>query len=98
MSFNIHLSDPSTKQVLRAKTIHYCRGGSARIGGKNWVAFSKAFGSETALRTLYGKSGAESLPILEAAITSLGEGSARRALVALQSFALACPYGVWMGD
>lgn len=61
------------------------------------------------IRTLYGLTGAESLPILDKAIAALGddidedywkptEGNAKRALTQLQALALMRPDGVWSGD
>lgn len=61
------------------------------------------------IRTIYGLSGAESLPVLDAAIAALGddvaddywastEGNAKRALVQLRALAAMRPDGVWSGD
>lgn len=61
------------------------------------------------VRTIYGLTGAESLPVLEAAIAQLGddvdenywtstEGNAKRALCGLRALAQMRPDGVWDGD
>jgi hypothetical protein len=61
------------------------------------------------IRTLYGLSGAESLPLLDQAIALLGddvsdnyweatEGNAKRALMQLRALATMRPDGVWDGD
>lgn len=73
-------------------------------------AFDKMFGGgETGIRKLYGMTGAESIPVLERAISELGddtdddywtptEGNAKRALVQLLALAKMRPDGVWAGD
>lgn len=61
------------------------------------------------IRKLYGMTGAESIPILEAAIAQLGdemshdyweatEGNAKVALKQCLALAQMCPDGVWEGD
>lgn len=61
------------------------------------------------VRTIYGLTGAESLPVLDRAIAALGndvdadywkptEGNAKRALVQLRALAFLRPDGVWTGD
>lgn len=61
------------------------------------------------IRTIYGMSGAESIPILENAINQLGddaspdyweptEGNAKRALLQLLAMAKMRPDGIWDGD
>ena len=63
----------------------------------------------TGIRTLYGLSGAESLPILNLAIARLKddvtdnywdgtEGNAKRALIQLRALATLRPDGIWDGD
>ncbi len=66
--------------------------------------------TDRGIRTLYGMSGEDSIPILERVIARLTpdnggysywdatEGNARRALEALLTFAKAHPEGVWRGD
>lgn len=61
------------------------------------------------VRVLYGRTGAESIPILQAAIAALGddvdpdywkptEGNAKQALCGLLAFAQMRPDGIWGGD
>jgi hypothetical protein len=61
------------------------------------------------VRTIYGLTGAESLPVLDKAIAQLGddvdpdywkatEGNAKRALLQLRALAAMRPDGLWSGD
>lgn len=61
------------------------------------------------IRSIYGLTGTESIPVLQSAIAQLGddvhpdyweptEGNAKRALVQLQALAQMRPDGVWAGD
>lgn len=61
------------------------------------------------IRTIYGMTGAESLPVLTAAIAQLGndvhpdyweptDGNAKRALIQLHALASLRPDGIWKGD
>lgn len=61
------------------------------------------------IRTIYGMTGAQSIPVLERAISMLGddvdenywrptEGNAKRALTQIQALARMRPDGVWAGD
>ena len=61
------------------------------------------------IRTIYGLTGAESLPVLDAAIAQLGDdvddnywtptdGNAKRALIQLRALAAMRPDGLWSGD
>jgi hypothetical protein len=61
------------------------------------------------VRTIYGMTGAESLPVLDRAISMLADdvdpdywkptdGNAKRALVQLRALAAMRPDGVWAGD
>lgn len=63
----------------------------------------------TGIRTIYGLTGAESLPVLDRAISLLGDdvdpdywkatdGNAKRALTQLRALAAMRPDGVWSGD
>lgn len=69
----------------------------------------KAGGPVRGIRTIYGLTGAESLPILDKAIAALGddvdpdywkatEGNAKRALLQLRALATMRPDGLWSGD
>jgi len=118
MSYDIELTDPVSKDVLRLEFNHRMHGGTYAMGGSNELQlnvtynYSKHFYrvmGENGIRTLYGMSGADSLPILEQAIANLGddvsedyweptEGNAKRALVQLLTMARLRPDGVWRGD
>ena len=86
--------------------------GSVLMGSRNTERFyyrPEVFG-EGGIRSIYGKTGAESIPMLEKAISALGdnvdnsdywhatEGNAKRALYGLLAFAKMRPDGVWDGD
>lgn len=118
MSYDIYLLDPVTKESIEFDSIHDIKGGTYRIGGTNeaWLNitynydkhYRQVFGDE-GIRTIYGKSGAESIPVLKDAISQLGddisndywestEGNAKRALYGLLAFAQLRPDGIWGGD
>lgn len=118
MSYDIDLTDPITGEVLETEEKHDIRGGTYMMGGTtrlhlnvtyNYARhFSRVLGEE-GIRSLYGKTGAESIPLLKKAIEELGndvdddywkptEGNAKRALHGLLAFAQMRPDGVWKGD
>lgn len=118
MSYDIYLVDPVTESVLQLDSAHHMRGGTYAIGGTtdaelnitwNYAKFYyKAFG-EKGIRTIYGMSGAASIPLIVKAAASLGddvhddyweptEGNAKRALLQLKALAEMRPDGVWKGD
>lgn len=119
MSYDISLVDPVTKEVLKGEFTHYISGGTYEVGGTKefWLNitynyspfFRKVFGCEEGIRSLYGKTGAETIPILRDAISKLCdnavhdywvpvEGNAKKALCGLLAFAKLRPDGVWQGD
>lgn len=70
--------------------------------------YRRVFG-ENGIRTIYGMTGAESIPIIKAAMEKLSddisedyweatEGNAKKALAGLLAFAQMRPDGVWKGD
>ena len=118
MSYDITLQDPRTGRTATVPGGHDLRGGTFSVGGTDeaWLNvtynyaphFYRVLG-EKGIRSIYGMTGRESLPILEAAIAQLGhdadsdywkptEGNARRALENLWLLARACPDAVWSGD
>jgi len=118
MSYDISLRDPVTKRVLQLDEPHHMRGGSYQIGGTfraelnityNYAKhYVRVIGID-GIRSLYGKTGAESIPMLKMAIAELGddvnenywdptEGNAKRALTQLLALAQMLPHGVWDGD
>lgn len=82
MSYDVYLADPVTHEVLTMDVPHQMRGGTYAIGGtdKMWVNITYnyalwyykdyAFG-EKGIRSIYGLSGAESIPVLKKAIAAL---------------------------
>lgn len=121
MSYDISLCDPVTHETLEADSAHFIAGGTRAIGGTtelslnvtgNYGKFYRrddVFG-KNGIRSIYGKTGAESIPMLEKAISALcddvddsdywnaTEGNAKRALYGLLAFAEMRPDGVRDGD
>ena len=118
MSYDIYLKDPVTREPLEMETPHYVTGGTYAVNGTSelWLnvtynysdIFYKVLGKQ-GIRTIYGMSGAESIPVLTKAINKLSdevdpdywkptEGNAKKALYGLLSFAQMRPDGVWDGD
>lgn len=118
MSYDISLCDPDTGKVVELRRPHGCRGGTYAVGGTNeaWLNvtynyakhFYRVLGDK-GLRGIYGMTGADSVPILTAAIEKLEndvdddywkatEGNARHALEDLRALALMAPHAVWDGD
>ena len=119
MSYDIYLNDPDTNEVIVFDEKHNLSGGTYEVGGcdEAWLNvtynYSKHFyrfiDKEKGIRFLYGKTGKETIPVLNRAIESLKddfsddywnptEGNAKRALQSLVSFAQMRPDGVWSGD
>ena len=87
MSYDISLTDPTTKETLELDAPHQIKGGIYALGGTreaslnvtynyaDWYymdgVFPKTDGESEGIRSIYGKSGAESIPILKAAIAAL---------------------------
>jgi hypothetical protein len=118
VSYDIYLRDPENHVVLKLDYKHCMGGGTQVLGGTDelWLNvtynysthYYRVFGDK-GIRTIYGKTGAESVPILEDAISKLGdkrsldywkptEGNAKAALIYLLAFANLRPDGVWDGD
>ena len=82
MSYDISLVDPVTRETLTMDAPHQMRGGTYAIGGTDemwvnitynyarWYYKDYAFG-ENGIRSIYGLSGAESIPVLKKAIAGL---------------------------
>lgn len=121
MSYDISLCDPVTHKPLKADSTHFIAGGMRAMGGTKelWINVTYNYGhfyyrpevfGDGGIRSIYGKTGAESIPMLEKAISALGddvdnsdywhatEGNAKRALYGLLAFAKMRPDGVWDGD
>lgn len=118
MSYYIELRDPVTKQILLLEEPHHMRGGTYCVGGEpnarlnvtyNYAPhYYRTFG-ENGIRTLYGLTGAESIPLIKSVAGQLGddvdsdywkptEGNAKKALLQLLALAQMRPDGVWDGD
>lgn len=122
MSYDIELCDPVTGEVLQLDAPHHMRGGTYAVGGTTDAHLNVTYnygphfyrvihpnGAQGGIRALYGLSGAQSIPVLDAAIAQLGndvdpdywratEGNAKAALVQLRTLAQMRPDGVWSGD
>ena len=120
MSYDISLTDPVTHEVLLLDEPHFIRGGTYAVGGTRemWLNITYNYADvfyrpdvlgEKGIRTIYGMSGADSIPLLQAAIAVLNddvsddyweatEGNAKRALLQLLALAKMRPDGVWDGD
>lgn len=117
MSYDIRLCDPVTHETLEVDPPHLMAGGTYALGGTTelWLNVTYNYGKhyrcmgERGIREIYGKTGAESIPMLKAAALRLGndvsddyweatEGNAKRALLQLLAMARIRPDGVWDGD
>jgi len=122
MSYDIDLCDPVTGKVLQLDAPHHMRGGTYCVGGTTDAHLNVTYnygghfrrviqgsGKEGGIRSLYGMSGAQSLPVLDSAIAQLGddvdsdywkptEGNAKAALLQLRALAQMRPDGIWSGD
>lgn len=121
MSYDIYLVDHSG-ETIHFKHTHQCAGGTHVVGGtaKAWLnityhyrpIFRSKFGEE-GIRSIYGLSPSESIPILTKAIDQLGddidqdywtatEGNAKQSLIQLRLLAQAAVKEgidcVWKGD
>lgn len=118
MSYDIELVDPVTREVLQLDHAHHMRGGTYALGGSTEAHLNVTYNygkhyyrvlGEQGIRTIYGKTGAESIPILKEGADKLSndvhdnyweptEGNAKRALMQLIALATMRPDGVWTGD
>lgn len=117
MSYDIHLSDAVTGVTLELDDPHHMRGGTYCLGGTTSAELNITYNYGPILhrvlpggiRGLYGRTGAESIPLLNKAIAELGndvdedywsptEGNVKRALVQVLALAQMRPDGVWAGD
>jgi len=118
MSYDISLKEPISGETIEFEAPHLIRGGMFAVGGTTeaWINITwnyaphyyRVFG-EKGIRTIYGMTGAESIPIIKAAMLQLAddvssdyweatEGNAKKALAGLLAFAQMRPDGVWDGD
>lgn len=84
MNYDISLCDPVTHETLEADSAHFIAGGTRAIGGTTelWLNITGNYGKfyrrddvlgSKGIRSIYGKTGAESIPMLEKAISALGD-------------------------
>ena len=118
MSYDIKMTDPQTHKTIELPSRHQFVGGTYEVGGtrRAWLNvtynysehYYRVFG-EDGIRTIYGMSGEESIPVIEAGSARLGddvtpnywdgtEGNAKAALRHLVELAKLCPHGIWDGD
>lgn len=92
MSYDISLCDPVTHEVLELTELHFIQGGTYALGGTKvlWLnvtynyarwyykpgVFAKTKKESQGIRTIYGMTGAESIPVLEKAIAKLEDMTA----------------------
>lgn len=118
MSYDIELQDPVTRAPIQLDDEHHMRGGVYEVDGttRAWLNVTYNYArhyyrvmGDRGIRTIYGMTGADSIPVLTMAIASLGddadpdywkptEGNAKRALLQLLALAKMRPDGVWDGD
>jgi hypothetical protein len=118
MSYDIELIDPITKEPIELDEPHHMCGGTYALGGTtrahlnvtyNYGAIFRRLLGDEGIRTIYGKSGADSIPLLENAAAQLGDdvdsnywkatdGNAKRALLQLAALAKMRPDAMWAGD
>lgn len=87
MSYDIELKDPVTMETIELDAPHDMRGGTYQVGGcseawlnvtynyARWYYMDGVFGQKgdnnKGIRTIYGMTGAESIPVLKSAIAKL---------------------------
>lgn len=118
MSYDIDLTHPVTGEVLQLDAPHQMKGGTYALGGTidasinityNYAKHFHRVLGEGGIRSIYGKTGAETIPLLKEAIVQLDtdvsdnyweatEGNAATALAQLLALAMMRPDGVWAGD
>jgi hypothetical protein len=118
MSYDIDLCDPVSGETLHLDHVHHMTGGTYPIGGTTELSLNVTYNyakhfyrvlGKKGIRTIYGRTGAESIPVLKDAISSLAddadddyweptEGNAKASLLKLLAMAQLRPDGVWKGD
>lgn len=120
MSYDINLREPVGGEVIEFDAPHQIKGATYAIGGTTeaWLKITYNYGKfyrrddvfgPEGIRTIYGMTGAESIPVLKKAMAALKddvssdyweptEGNAKKALAGLLAFAQMRPDGIWEGD
>lgn len=120
MSYDIELQDPETNEALWLDATHQLVGCNQQVGGSREASITITYNyanifarvlpkneSAPGIRGIYGLTGDDSIPILESAISQLGddvssnyweatEGNAKLALSQLLEMAKSYPKGVWV--
>lgn len=85
MSYDISLLDPVSKETIHLDNPHQMNGGTYCVGGTTeawlnitynyarWYYKDGVFPNKDGIRSIYGMSGADSIPVLENAIKTLEE-------------------------
>ena len=118
MSYDIYLRDPVTHQTIHFDIPHHMAGGTMALGGTSeaWLnvtynyheIFCQVLG-DRGVRSIYGKTGAQTIPLLKEAASKLAddtdpdywkptEGNIKRVILQLLAMAGMRPDGVWTGD
>ena len=118
MSYDIMLHEAGKNEAAELDAPHHMMGGTYQVGGSPTAELNitynygkhyyRVFG-ENGIRTIYGMSGADSIPLLKDAIDQLGdergddywgptEGNAKNALRQLLALAQMRPDCFWNGD
>lgn len=118
MSYDIELRHPVTGEPIELDAPHHMRGGTYVMGGTTRLELNVTYNyakhyyrvmGEAGIRSIYGKTGAESVPMLREAASKLGddvdddywkatEGNAKAALLQLIALAMMRPDAIWQGD
>lgn len=112
MSYDITLNDPVDKKPIEFESKHLISGGMYAIGGtsKAWInitynyadwyymdgVFHEMEGDNRGIRTIYGMTGAESIPILKNAITILENCDKEICGEEQKKYEEQCATGYWM--
>lgn len=83
MSYDIHLLDPVTREVIELDAPHQLLGGTYELGGcpEAWLNvtynyakhYYRVLDAEKGIRVIYGMTGDGSIPLLERAAAALGD-------------------------
>lgn len=118
MSYDISLTDPVSGETLTIDSPHQMKGGTYQLGGSTEASLNVTYNyshhfyrvlGDGGIRTIYGMTGVDSIPVLEKGASQLSddcdpdywkatEGNAKRALLQLIALAKLRPDGVWQGD
>lgn len=117
MSYDIDLTDPVSGEILHASSKHEMAGGTYALGGTTELSLNVTYNyyphftriGVSGIRSIYGMTGADSIPVLQKVVDALGndvvddywlatEGNAKRALLQLIAMAKLRPDGIWKGD